>query len=71
MAESLAYAGRHPDEVRAVISTYTQITADVTAKIILPAWPSAVNKDSVQTLTDLAVQDKLLDKAPPLDDLIP
>ncbi|WP_238011299.1 ABC transporter substrate-binding protein [Dactylosporangium sp. AC04546] len=71
MAESLAYANAHPDEVRQIITTYTQITADVTAKITLPAWPAEVNKASVQTLTDLAVQDKLLDKAPALDDLIP
>ncbi|GGM12868.1 ABC transporter substrate-binding protein [Dactylosporangium sucinum] len=71
MAESLAYASSHPDEVRQIITTYTQITADVTAKITLPAWPAEVNKASVQTLTDLAVQDKLLDKAPALDDLIP
>ncbi|GAB3873648.1 type 2 periplasmic-binding domain-containing protein [Dactylosporangium cerinum] len=71
MAESLAYAAAHPDEVRAVIGTYTQIAADVTVKITLPAWPAEINKASVQTLTDLAVQDKLLDKAPALGDLLP
>ncbi|MEV4511956.1 ABC transporter substrate-binding protein [Dactylosporangium sp. NPDC049525] len=71
MAESLAYAAAHPDEVRAIIGTYTQIAADVTAKITLPAWPAEVNKASVQTLTDLAVQDKLLEKAPALDELLP
>lgn len=71
MAESLAYATAHPDEARAIIGTYTQITADVTAKITLPAWPAEINKASVQTLTDLAVQDKLLDKAPALDELLP
>jgi NitT/TauT family transport system substrate-binding protein len=71
MAESLAYAAAHPDEVRAIIGTYTQIAADVAAKITLPAWPAEVNKASVQTLTDLAVQDKLLEKAPALDDLLP
>jgi NitT/TauT family transport system substrate-binding protein len=71
MAESLAYAAAHPDEVRAIIGTYTQIAADVTAKITLPAWPAEINKASVQTLTDLAVQDKLLEKAPALDELLP
>ncbi|GAA3189867.1 ABC transporter substrate-binding protein [Dactylosporangium siamense] len=71
MAESLAYAAAHPDEVRAIIGTYTQIAADVTTKITLPAWPAEINKASVQTLTDLAVQDKLLEKAPALDELLP
>ena len=71
MTESLAYADSHPDEVRGVLATYTKITPDVAAKLTLPKWPPTVNKASVQTLTDLAVGDKLIDKAPDLDSLLP
>ena len=71
MAESLEYADTHPDEVRTVLGTYTQIAPDVAAKITMPKWPSSVNKDSVRTLTDLAVKDGLLEKAPDLDELLP
>jgi NitT/TauT family transport system substrate-binding protein len=71
MQESLTYADAHPDEVRTAITTYTTIKADVAAKIILPKWPADINKASVQTLTDLAVDDKLLDKAPDLTALLP
>jgi NitT/TauT family transport system substrate-binding protein len=71
MTESLAYADSHPDEVRGVLATYTKITPDIAAKLTLPKWPPAVNKASVQTLTDLAVGDGLIDKAPDLDSLLP
>jgi NitT/TauT family transport system substrate-binding protein len=69
--ESLAYADAHPDEVRTVLGTYTQIPADVAAKITLPKWPTEINRQSVQTMIDLAVSDKLLEKAPDLGTLLP
>jgi NitT/TauT family transport system substrate-binding protein len=69
--QSLEYADAHPDEVRAVLGTYTKITPDVAAKLVLPKWPAQVNKDSVQTLANLAVGDGLLDKAPDLAALLP
>lgn len=63
MRESLAYADAHPDEARRVIGTYTKITPEVIAQVTLPKWPAEVNRESVQTLADLALQDGLL-KAP-------
>lgn len=71
MKESLQYADSHPDEVRAVLKTYTQIADDVRAKLILPKWPADVNKASVQTLADLAMGDGLLTKSPDLNALLP
>jgi NitT/TauT family transport system substrate-binding protein len=71
MNESLSYADAHPDEVRTVLGTYTQIPPDVAAKITLPKWPTEINRQSVQTLVDLAVADKLLEKAPDLGTLLP
>ena len=71
MTESLAYADSHPDEVRGVLATYTKITPEIAAKLTLPKWPPTVNKASVQTLTDLAVGDGLIEKAPDLDSLLP
>src|SRR5262245_60399299 len=62
MQESLKYADEHPDEARAILSTYTQIPPDVAAKLVLPKWPPDINRQSVQALADLAVGDKLLDK---------
>lgn len=71
MKESLAYADAHPDEARQIIGTYTQITADVIAKVTLPKWPADINRDSVQKLSDLAVADGLLPKPADLNALLP
>jgi NitT/TauT family transport system substrate-binding protein len=71
MAESLSYADSHPDEARAIIASYTKIPPDVIAKLTLPKWPAQINRESVQTLADLAVGDGLLTKAPDLNALLP
>jgi NitT/TauT family transport system substrate-binding protein len=71
MKESLAYADAHPDEVRAVLSTYTKIAPDVAAKMTLPKFPAEINRQSVQTLADLAHGDGLLPKAPDVNALLP
>jgi NitT/TauT family transport system substrate-binding protein len=71
MRESLAYANDHPDEARAVIGTYTQIAPEVIADLTLPKWPPDINRDSVQTLADLALADGLLTKPADLAALLP
>jgi NitT/TauT family transport system substrate-binding protein len=71
MTESLRYADAHPDEVRQVLGTYMQIAPEVVAKLTLPKWPTEINRRSVQTLADLAVEDGLMDKARDVNALLP
>jgi NitT/TauT family transport system substrate-binding protein len=71
MKDSLAYADSHPDEARSIITTYTDIKADVVAKVVLPKWPADINRDSVQKLNDLAVGDGLMTKPADLGALLP
>jgi NitT/TauT family transport system substrate-binding protein len=71
MKESLTYAQAHPDEARAVLTTYTSITADATKALILPKWPSDIDKNSISKLGDLAVQYGLLTSKPDLTTLLP
>jgi NitT/TauT family transport system substrate-binding protein len=71
MKESLAYADSHPEEARAIIGTYTQIPPDVRAKLTLPKWPADINRQSVETLADLAVADGLITKRPDVAALLP
>jgi NitT/TauT family transport system substrate-binding protein len=71
MRESLAYADAHPDEARQVIGTYTQIAPEVIAEVTLPKWPPDINRASVQTLADLALDDGLLEKPADLGALLP
>ncbi|MGC0413391.1 NitT/TauT family transport system substrate-binding protein [Streptomyces sp. SAI-195] len=70
-AESLAYADAHPDEVRAIVTTYTKIPADVLAKVTLPKWPAEPNRAAVEELARLGEADGLFKRAPDLDKLLP
>jgi NitT/TauT family transport system substrate-binding protein len=71
MTESLAYADAHPDEARQVLTTYTQIDEAVIRELTLPKWPPDINRESVETLAKLALQDGLVTKQPDLAVLLP
>jgi NitT/TauT family transport system substrate-binding protein len=70
MAQSLAYANENPDEVRAIIPTYTAITPELAAILTLPAWPPEINLASTQRLAERALDAGLLDATPDLDALV-
>ena len=61
MVESQQYATDNPDEVRRIITTYTQIEEELIDALTLPAFPGEINADSIQLLADLASTDGLLD----------
>ena len=60
ITRSLAYAQSHPQEARQVLLTYTQIAPEVANRLTLPAWPAQINRTSVQTLSELMVEDGLV-----------
>jgi NitT/TauT family transport system substrate-binding protein len=68
--ESLEYAQGHPDEVRQIVTTYTQIAPDLLAKLTLPRWTTTINRDSVAQIAALALQDGLIKKPADLDSLL-
>jgi len=69
--ESLRYAAGHPEEVRATVGTYTKINDVVRTAMILPSWPNAINRPSLERLAALGRQDGIFTKPPALDDLLP
>jgi NitT/TauT family transport system substrate-binding protein len=71
MKESLAYAQSHPDEARAILTTYTTLTADATKNLILPKWPTDIDKNAIDKLSGLAVTYGLLTSKPDLTTLLP
>jgi len=71
MKESLAYADSHPDEVRAVLGSYTQITEEVRKNLTLPKWPAEIDTNSITKLGQLAVTYGLLTTPPNLTTLLP
>jgi NitT/TauT family transport system substrate-binding protein len=70
-AESLAYAGAHPDEARQIVTTYTKIPAAVLEKVTLPKWPAEANRPSIEALMKLGEEDGLFKSRPDLDKLLP
>jgi NitT/TauT family transport system substrate-binding protein len=71
MAESLAYADSHTDEVRQMIPTYTRISPEVAGKITLPIWPAEFNRPSIQALADDSLEDGLISKKADVAALLP
>jgi NitT/TauT family transport system substrate-binding protein len=68
---SLEYADSHPDEVRDIVQTYTEIDDKLIADVTLPKWPTEVNRESTQKLADLARQDGLVQQPVDVDALLP
>jgi len=71
MQESLTYADSNSEAVRGILSTYTKIDPAVQKAVVLPHWPSDIDKDSVALLATLATQDKLITESPDLTKLLP
>ncbi|HWS07690.1 MAG TPA: ABC transporter substrate-binding protein, partial [Xanthobacteraceae bacterium] len=71
IAESLAYADAHADEVRQIIPTYTRISPEIAAKIILPIWPPKFNLVSAQAMADDMLKSGLINKKADVAALLP
>ncbi|MBL7259899.1 ABC transporter substrate-binding protein [Paractinoplanes lichenicola] len=69
--ESLRYAGSHPEEVRDIVGTYTQINDTVRIAMILPTWPEEINRNSIARVAALGERDGIFKKPPVLDQLLP
>jgi NitT/TauT family transport system substrate-binding protein len=62
--KSLEYAQSHPDEVREIVGTYTNVPAEVRANMTLPGWPTEIDSGSLDTLADLIVKYGITDTRP-------
>ena len=68
--QSLEYAQEHPDEVRAQLSTFTQIDPSVIEQVTLPTFDPAIPEESVQTFIDTATQFGILEGDVTYDDVV-
>jgi NitT/TauT family transport system substrate-binding protein len=71
ITRSLAYAQTHPQEARQALLGYTQIAPDVANRLTLPAWPAQINRTSVQTLSELMVEDGLVTRKVDVTEMLP
>jgi NitT/TauT family transport system substrate-binding protein len=67
---SAEYAAAHPDEVRKIITTYTEIPADLVRKIKLPRWDPELRRESLQLQAEFTKKYGIIEEEPNLDDLI-
>ena len=70
MNKSLEYAQSHPDEVRQVLTEYTEIPPDAAKKIKLPIWRSDLNEPTIEQASKLSQKYGLIDQQPDLNQLI-
>lgn len=68
--KSLRFAAEHPDDVRASLLTFTKIDKAVADKLNLPVFSPEINRESIDVLAGLMVQDKLLPSKPDIDALL-
>ncbi len=64
MQQSQQYAAAHPDAVRQILGSYTKIDPAVEKSLVLPLFPTHVDNNSVQVLSQLALRDGLITKIP-------
>ena len=71
MNQSLDYAQQHPDEVRDIVGTYTKISEDVRAGMVLPRFRADFNREAVQKLGDAAQSYGTLSEPVDIEKLLP
>jgi NitT/TauT family transport system substrate-binding protein len=71
MNKSLDYADKNPNEVRAIVATYTKIPPAVLAKMVLPKFRVAINRDGLKLIGAAAHKYGAVSAEPKLDSLLP
>lgn len=70
MNESLQYAQENREEARDVITDYTDIEPQVVEEMMLPAWSSEINRDSLQQWSQMTNRDGFIENPVDLDALL-
>jgi NitT/TauT family transport system substrate-binding protein len=70
MRKSLEYAAENPDEVRGVLTEYTEIPPEAAQRINLPSWKPELTVDTIERLAELSQEYGLIEQPPDLQQLI-
>lgn len=71
MNESLQYAQQNRAEARDIITEYTEIEPEVVEEMMLPAWSSQINRESLQQWSEMTNRDGFIEEPVDLDALLP
>ncbi|MGH2967524.1 MAG: ABC transporter substrate-binding protein, partial [Solirubrobacteraceae bacterium] len=70
MEKSLRYASENPDEIRDVLTEYTEIPPEAAQKINLPSWKPELTVETIEKLSQLSEEYGLIEEQPDLQQLI-
>lgn len=68
--ESLEYAQKHPQEIRAQLPKFTKLGPDVAAKLILPSYLTAIPRESVEMFSKTGQEFGMLGKPAVYDEVV-
>lgn len=71
MIESNEYTNENPDEARQAVTTYTELSEEQVAGVVMGVYPTEFNRESIERVAELAKQDGLVDEEPDVDALLP
>ncbi|MGO1174511.1 MAG: ABC transporter substrate-binding protein, partial [Actinomycetaceae bacterium] len=69
--EATRFAQDDPDEARAIVTEYTELSDEEAAAVTLPLFSTAIDRPALERLAELSVQDGIIAENPDLDALMP
>jgi NitT/TauT family transport system substrate-binding protein len=70
MNKSLDFAQSNPDEVRRIVTTYTEIPPEAAQSMTLPQWRADLNQPTIELTGQLAEEYGFIEEQPDLNELI-
>jgi NitT/TauT family transport system substrate-binding protein len=70
MKESQQYATDHPDEAKAILSSYTSIDSETVEELTMPAFPQLHNIASLERMAEILQEMGLIEEIPATSDLM-
>jgi NitT/TauT family transport system substrate-binding protein len=70
MNKSLDYAQAHPEEVRQIIPTFTEVPEAAAQQLRLPPFDSELDREGIELEADLTAKYGIIDEAPAYEDLV-
>jgi NitT/TauT family transport system substrate-binding protein len=69
--DATQFAQDNPDEARAIVTEYTELSDDAAAAVTLPMFSTVIDRPALERLAELSVQDGIIAELPDLDALVP
>ncbi|MGM7666647.1 ABC transporter substrate-binding protein [Microbacterium sp. A93] len=70
MKESQQYATDHPEDAKAILSSYTSIDAETVDELTMPAFPQLHNVASLERMAEILREMDLIEEIPATSDLL-